>query len=43
MGPFYKKIRCDKFGNLSIIYEAICPHNLGTSALYGMVPGLLGG
>ena len=23
--------------------RTICPHNLGTSALYGMVPGLLGG
>ena len=24
------------------VTRTICPHNLGTSALYGMVPGLLG-
>ena len=34
-----RPIRCQSYA----ITEAICPHNLGTSALYGMVPGLLGG
>ena len=39
-------IRCQSYPiqcQFQAIYEDICLDNLGTSALYGMVPGLLGG